>query len=80
MQEKSKPSGGLAEFLRWEKDCLKVKQATWGCLSQRRYFFLMGYSKNYNVLGGYMYYNSIPLFFCIVSKYTKFTKALIVFW
>gem|GEM_PF-3276828 len=36
----------------------------------------MGYSKNYNVLGGYVYYNSIPYLFCIAIKFTKFTKPV----
>ena len=36
----------------------------------------MGYSKNYNVLGGYVYYNSIPYPFCIAIKFTKFTKPV----
>ena len=34
---------------------------------------LMGYSKNYNVLGGYAYYNTIPHFLFLSVIFTNIT-------
>ena len=41
--------------------------------------YLWGIAKNYNVLGGYAYYNSIPYRFCQSPKFTKFTNVCQVF-